>query len=32
MYADMHNHFVYGVDDGCKTKEIMEKLLNWDGI
>lgn len=35
MYADMHNHFVYGVDDGCKTKEIMEKLLtalHEDGI
>ena len=35
MYADMHNHFVYGVDDGCKTKEIMEKLLTAlhdDGI
>ena len=35
MYADMHNHFVYGVDDGCKTMEIMEKLLtalHEDGI
>ena len=27
MFADMHNHFVYGVDDGCKTKELMEQLL-----
>lgn len=35
MYADMHNHFVYGVDDGCKNKETMEKLLtalHEDGI
>ena len=35
MYADVHNHFVYGVDDGCKTIEIMEKLLtalHEDGI
>ena len=35
MYIDMHNHFVYGVDDGCKTQEAMEKLLTAlhdDGI
>ena len=35
MYADMHNHFVYGVDDGCKDREAMEKLLaalQQDGI
>lgn len=35
MFADMHNHFVYGVDDGCKTRETMEKLLaalHEDGV
>ena len=35
MFADMHNHFVDGVDDGCKTKEIMEQLLtalHEDGV
>lgn len=35
MFADMHNHFVYGVDDGCKDREAMEKLLtalHEDGI
>ena len=27
MFTDMHNHFVYGVDDGCKDQEAMLKLL-----
>ena len=26
-FADIHNHFVYGVDDGCKDRDTMEKLL-----
>ena len=27
MFTDMHNHFVYGVDDGCADQEAMLKLL-----
>ena len=28
MFTDMHNHFVYGVDDGCAEQETMFKLLH----
>ena len=34
-FTDMHNHFVYGVDDGCDSREVMEKLLtalHEDGV
>ena len=27
MFTDMHNHFVYGVDDGCADQDAMLKLL-----
>lgn len=27
MFTDMHNHFVYGVDDGCADQEAMLRLL-----
>ena len=27
MLTDMHNHFVYGVDDGCENQAAMLKLL-----
>ena len=27
MFTDMHNHFIYGVDDGCADQEAMFKLL-----
>lgn len=27
MFTDMHNHFVYGVDDGCQSREAMLSLL-----
>ncbi len=27
MFTDMHNHFVYGVDDGCENSEAMLRLL-----
>ena len=35
MFTDMHNHFVYGVDDGCADQEAMLKLLtalHADGV
>ncbi len=35
MFTDMHNHFVYGVDDGCADSDAMLKLLralHEDGI
>lgn len=34
-YSDIHSHFIYGVDDGAKTKEDMEAMLDAahaDGI
>ena len=27
-FTDMHTHFVYGVDDGAQSKEIMESMLD----
>ena len=27
-FSDIHVHFVYGVDDGAKTKEDMERMLD----
>ena len=27
MFTDMHNHFIYGVDDGCTEQETMFALL-----
>ena len=27
MFTDLHNHFIYGVDDGCADQESMLKLL-----
>ena len=26
-FADIHSHFVYGMDDGAKTREDMEAML-----
>lgn len=34
-YTDIHTHFVYGVDDGARTKRDMEAMLEagyTDGI
>lgn len=34
-FTDIHSHFLYGLDDGAKTKETMETMLdvaNIDGI
>ncbi|MFR5854611.1 MAG: CpsB/CapC family capsule biosynthesis tyrosine phosphatase [Lachnospiraceae bacterium] len=27
-FADVHSHFVYGVDDGAKTQEEMKAMLD----
>lgn len=27
MFTDMHNHFIYGVDDGCADQDAMLRLL-----
>ena len=34
-FRDIHSHFVYGVDDGARTREDMEAMLDAahaDGI
>ena len=28
MFVDMHQHFVYGIDDGAQTPEDMQKMLD----
>ena len=35
MFTDIHSHFVYGVDDGARTEEMMYEMLDLavkDGI
>lgn len=34
-FSDIHSHFLYDIDDGAKTREDMEAMLdaaNADGI
>lgn len=27
-FADIHSHFLYGMDDGAKSREVMEQMLD----